>query len=115
MQLVPGGHTSPHEPQLLLEVCRFTSQPFAAFPSQSAYPALQLTITQTPPEQPETAFGKAHTLPHAPQFDAEVFVFISQPSIDIPLQFKYPGGQPKLITTKSEDEPQLLLIDHCKV
>jgi hypothetical protein len=43
---VPDWHTFPelhafkHEPQLLLSVFRFTSQPFAALPSQFAVPLL---------------------------------------------------------------------------
>src|SRR5262245_49929783 len=36
------GHSFPHPPQFLPSVLVFTSHPFAAFPSQSAVPAMHI-------------------------------------------------------------------------
>jgi hypothetical protein len=40
-QLSPAGQTWPQAPQLFASVVRWVSQPLAALPSQSAYPAWQ--------------------------------------------------------------------------
>lgn len=43
-----GAHLAPQDLQLLVSVLRLTSQPLAALPSQSANPASQVLIPQTP-------------------------------------------------------------------
>jgi hypothetical protein len=48
LQKAPGGHTSPHMPQLLGEAVRSVSHPFAGFRSQSANPWLHAWIWHDP-------------------------------------------------------------------
>ncbi len=73
-------HPAPQLPQCSTLVFKFVSQPFDATPSQSPKPMLHDTIVQPPFEQPAVAFGKLHTVPHAPQLFTFVFTFVSQPS-----------------------------------
>jgi hypothetical protein len=97
---VPGAHVIPHTPaaqvgvppavehgfaqalQLLTSFMRLTSQPLDAFPSQSAKPALQVPIVQTPLAQVAEALAKLHLLPHKLQLLASVFRLASQPFVD---------------------------------
>jgi hypothetical protein len=73
------GQTLPQAPQLLTSVLVFVSQPFVAFPSQSAKGAMQ-TKPQVPPLQVVVAFARVgQTVPQAPQLVTSVFVFVSQP------------------------------------
>ena len=71
-------HTLPHAPQFDALVLVFTSQPLAALMSQSPKPALH-AMAQLPALHDGVPFEPLHTLPQAPQFDALVFVFVSQP------------------------------------
>lgn len=82
---------------------RLVSQPFAPLPSQFAKPALQVPSWHAPPKQVALALAKLHTVPHAPQFAALVFVFVSQPSDTRPLQLPYP------VAHVSEHAPALQL------
>ena len=69
----------PQLPQLFASFVRLTSQPFAAFRSQSPKPALQVKL-QVPPEQVAVALaGDEQTLPQLPQLERVVLVFTSQP------------------------------------
>lgn len=84
-----AGHGLLHAPQLATLVCVFTSQPFAAFMSQSAKPALQVI-----PHMPERHAGwalaaPAQVLPHVPQLAVLCAVFTSQPSAALLLQSAY--------------------------
>jgi len=72
-------HLVPHALQLLTSALRLTSQPFAALPSQSAKPALQLWIPHTPAVHLGVALGRLHTVPQLPQLLMSVpFTFVSQ-------------------------------------
>ena len=71
-------HTLPHAPQLLALVLVFTSQPLAALMSQLPKPPLH-AMAQLPALHDGVPFEPLHTLPQAPQFDALVCVFGSQP------------------------------------
>ena len=71
-------HTLPHAPQFDALVLVFSSQPLAALMSQSPKPALH-AMAQLPALHDGVPFEPLHTLPQAPQFDALVFVFVSQP------------------------------------
>ncbi len=68
-----------HAPQCETFVARFTSQPLAAFPSQSAKPGLQV-IPQVPPEQIAVPLVELQTLLHEPHRVGSMRVFTSQPS-----------------------------------
>jgi len=87
------GHDAPHPPQWSTDVSVFTSQPFSVLPSQSAYPALQDTIVQTPELHTPAPLGGAQALPHAPQL-AAVVRGASQPSVTRPLQSPHPLAHP---------------------
>jgi hypothetical protein len=86
-QLVPLGQAWPQAPQLLGSFVRLISQPLAALVSQSAKPALQLAITQLPPEHAMVALGAVQTRPQAPQLLTSVPVFTQ-----VPLHTTWPGG-----------------------
>jgi len=83
-------HTEPQPPQLVGDVAVFTSQPSPTSPLQFEKPALHEATVQAPAEQPAVPLATEQTLPHAPQFDGVVFVFTSQPSATVPLQFRKP-------------------------
>jgi hypothetical protein len=71
----------------------FTSQPFVALESQSAYGALQVN-PQLPDEQVVVAFCRdVHACPQAPQFVVLVFVLTSHPLAALPSQSAVPAGQ----------------------
>jgi hypothetical protein len=82
----------PHAPQFVALAARFVSQPLAGLPSQSAYVPVHDTTAHAPALQFEIAFGSAHALPHAPQFDI-VSRLVSQPSAYMPLQSAQPALQ----------------------
>jgi hypothetical protein len=86
------SHTAPHAPQLP-RVARLVSHPLVALPSQFAKPALHVPIWQAPLKHVAPALAKAQTVPHAPQFVALVFVFVSQPSAAPPVQLPKPTAQ----------------------
>ncbi len=85
----PPGHTVPHAPQLASSVCVLLSQPFAAFASQFAKPALHAPSTH-PRAQVEAAFAKLQTIPQPVQLLGSKAVEVSQPSAPIPLQLPKP-------------------------
>jgi hypothetical protein len=64
-----------------------------ALPSQFAKPALHVPIWQAPLKHVAPALAKEQTVPHAPQFVALVFVFVSQPSAAPPEQLPKPTAQ----------------------
>jgi hypothetical protein len=99
------AHTVPHAPQLFTLLCVFVSQPFAAFPSQSAKPALHIPIVHVPAVHPGVAFGRLHTAPHAPQLFTLFCVLISQPSAAFMLQFAKPMLQLATPHTPIAHEP----------
>ena len=88
LQVRPPVQTMPQPPQLLLSVLVLTSQPLAARPSQLAKPGLQEAMAHEDAVQAEVAFGKAHTLPHAPQLLTLAVRFVQ-----VPLQFVNPPVQ----------------------
>jgi hypothetical protein len=69
----------------------FTSQPFAALPSQLPKPALHVPSVHVPEEHDSAAFAKSHTAPHVPQL---VFVvsLVSQPFAALPSQLPKPAA-----------------------
>jgi hypothetical protein len=71
---------APQAPQCRALVFRFVSHPFAAIPSQSPKPVLQLAMVQLPFEQPAVAFASMQTVPHMLQLFTFVLTFVSQPS-----------------------------------
>jgi hypothetical protein len=71
------------------------SHPFAAMPSQSAYPLPQ-TIPQVPAVHVAVVFGAVspgQPPPHTLQFRGSVIRLTSHPFDAIPSQFAYPGSQ----------------------
>ena len=78
-QFMPLEQAWPQAPQLWKLAFRFISQPLAGLWSQSAKPALQVSSTQVPLEQPAVPFGKLHTCPQAPQLLTSLLVFMQVP------------------------------------
>jgi hypothetical protein len=75
---------TPHAPQLAaLE--RSASHPFTGFPSQSARPRVQASMTHVPEEQSSEASGRSHDAPQAPQSEI-VSMRRSQPFMGLPSQ-----------------------------
>jgi hypothetical protein len=102
-QTCPPPHTFRQLPQLPLSVCVLTSHPFAGFPSQSAKPALQAPIPQTPSAQVAPAFGKLHLIPQPPQlFTSLERTAVSHPLAALPSQSPKPFWQAP--TTQVLDE-----------
>ena len=83
-------HACPHAPQSCA-VESDVSQPFAALPSQSAYPGSQ-TGTHWPASHRLAPWGLTHTLPQAPQLSVSLWRWASQPSNREPLQSTKPGA-----------------------
>jgi hypothetical protein len=90
---LPAGHAAGHAPQWAVSVLRFASQPFEAAPSQSPQPAAQLAMAHAPAVHAAVALARAHARPQAPQWDAAVLVFVSQPSLTSVLQLPRPAAQ----------------------
>ena len=86
-------HTAAQALQWAGSAFRLISQPFAERPSQSAYPALQVAITQAPAVHPDVAFARLHTVPQAPQLLAVVLVLVSQPLTMLLSQLPYGAVQ----------------------
>jgi hypothetical protein len=73
---VPAAHTMPQAPQLVGLVKRFASQPSERMPLQFAKFVLH-TMPQWPVVHTGDEFASSgHTVPHVPQFDASVDVFV---------------------------------------
>jgi hypothetical protein len=81
----------PHAPQCSTETRVSTSHPFAAFPSQSAKPALQRPIRHEPITHDAEALAKLHALPQRPQCTTLVSMFVSQPVAGVPSQSPKPA------------------------
>jgi hypothetical protein len=92
VQLVPVGQTWPQAPQLFLSVEVLTSQPSAAFLSQSAFGALHTGFVHLPPTQPSTPPVMLHGIPQPPQLATLVFVLTSQPLAAFLSQSAYPAA-----------------------
>src|SRR5579883_2094265 len=73
-------------PQFRGSPCRFASQPFAGFMSQSAKPMLQASSEHCPFAQEPVALAKVQAAPQAPQFAMSVERLASQPFIGLPSQ-----------------------------
>jgi hypothetical protein len=115
MQAVPPVQACPQLPQFVALVCRFTSQPFVALPSQSAKPVLH-TNPHSPAEHIAVAFaGVGQAFPQAPQLASEVAVFTSHPSDAIPLQFAKPVLQLPMAQLPAEHTGVALAIEQTLV
>jgi hypothetical protein len=91
--LAPTVHALRQRPQWAALVEVFTSQPFAALPSQSAKPGRHAK-PQVLRSQVGVAFATAgHRLPQRPQCDASSRSSVSQPVAAIPLQSPKPPAQ----------------------
>lgn len=82
-------HTTPHPPQFDT-VLTCISQPFDINPSQLPQPVLHV-IEQLPTMHDAVPLVLLQTVPHAPQFAAEVCVFVSQPLRALPSQLAKPA------------------------
>ena len=80
----------PHPPQLAMSVFRLVSQPLRVSLSQFEKPLLHV-IVQVPLLHAAVPFVEPQTLPHAPQLEVELAVFVSQPLVSFPSQFARPG------------------------
>lgn len=80
----------PHPPQLAVSVFRLVSQPLRVSLSQFEKPPLHV-IVQVPLLHVAVPFVEPQTLPHAPQLEVELAVFVSQPLVSFPSQFARPG------------------------
>src|SRR4051812_18587863 len=78
-QPIPFMHSLLQAPQFRGSVSRLTSQPSAAFPSQSANPWLHETSTHWLFLQPGVPLGASQMLPQAPQLLRSLVVAASQP------------------------------------
>jgi hypothetical protein len=83
----------PQEPQLLLLVRRFTSQPSARLPLQLAKPGLHVAIAHVPLAQAAVALAKAQRLPQAPQWVVALRTLVSQPLPVFMSQLPQPAAQ----------------------
>jgi hypothetical protein len=86
-------HALPQKPQLCASEAMFTSQPFAAAPSQSPKPAKQPYVHAPIAQTPAAFGGEVHALSQAPQWMGEACVFTSQPFAACPSQFPKPASQ----------------------
>lgn len=82
-------HVVPHVPQLVV-VLRDTSQPFASTPSQLPAPGLHIVRAHVPVWHAPTPLVYVHVVPHPPQFDVDVFVFVSHPLFGLASQLAKP-------------------------
>jgi hypothetical protein len=85
--------TAPQAPQRRGSVRRFTSQPLAGSPSQSAKPVRHAATPQRPAEHEGTAFAGAQTIPQAPQWATVELVRVSHPVDTTPSQSPKPASQ----------------------
>src|SRR4051812_39362325 len=76
-----AAHGWLHPPQLLTSLARFTSQPLACTPSQSANPFWQTVKPQTLAAQVPKALANTQAAPQAPQFAASPVSATSHPSV----------------------------------
>lgn len=96
------AQTLPQLPQLVTLVARFTSQPSAGFPLQSAKPWLHEAMAQAPLEHLAVAFARLQTVPQAPQFCVLFRMLISHPSAAMPLQSSNPGLHARMAQLPAE-------------
>ena len=95
--------------QLVVLLPRLTSQPFAALPSQSAKPALQVN-----PQVPELHAGTAlatpgHTVPHMPQLAVSVEKLAQTP---VAAQYVVPAGQELTQLEPAQRVPAVQAVPH---
>jgi hypothetical protein len=90
---VGATQVPPQRPQFAASELRFTSQPFAALPSQFANPGRHAPIAHVPPAHIGAAFGKLQAIPHAPQLFTSLPVGVSHPFAALPSQSEKPGRQ----------------------
>jgi hypothetical protein len=104
----PAAHTTPHAPQLA-RLESDASQPFAATPSQSPNPALQLPIPHTPFWHAAVPFAVEQASPHAPQLVTLEARLVSQPFARSPSQLARPlgagGGEESLSFVEQMTQP----------
>jgi hypothetical protein len=84
-----------HAPQLPPSVLRFTSQPLAGSPSQSAKPVVHAPMRHAPLAHAAAALAKAQRRPHPPQFAVSLpSTAVSQPLTALRSQSAKPRLQP---------------------
>ncbi len=89
-------HALPHAPHALFVEERSVSQPLTALPSQSAQVPTQVNEHALFEHSGVACGGVGQTLPHLPQLEALVCVFISQPLAALPSQSAKPALQPPM-------------------
>jgi hypothetical protein len=82
-------HDVAHVPQCAVVFVRFVSQPFGPLPSQFPKPPVH-EGTHAPAVQGFVPFTAEHTVPHVPQFEADVFKLASQPFVTLLSQLPNP-------------------------
>jgi aminopeptidase N len=87
---VGDGQRIPHPPQCEALSVVLVSQPLVSLPSQLPKPATHAPTTQRPATHAGVALGRLHCVPHAPQFEALVWVLTHA----LP-QHISPAGQPR--------------------
>ncbi|MEZ4393138.1 MAG: hypothetical protein R3A48_18785 [Polyangiales bacterium] len=85
-----------------------TSHPLEASPSQSPRPALQAATVQRPATHAPLPLAGAQIAPQAPQWEALVRVFTSQPFAGLPSQFAEPALQAPTPQTPATHAPLAL-------
>jgi len=85
----------PHAPQCKALSVVLVSQPLVSLPSQLPKPATHAPTAQRPPVHAGVALGRLHCVPHAPQFEALVWVLThALPQHISPAGHPRPGPQP---------------------
>ena len=85
-----GAHLAPQDLQLFVSVLRLTSHPLVGLPSQSAKPASQVLIPQTPRVHFGVAWASTHLLPQPLQLFGSLSSLASHPLATLLSQF--PNG-----------------------
>jgi hypothetical protein len=102
----------PHVPQFEVSLASEISQPFEADVSQLPNPGRQVAIPHMPAAHAGEAFGSMQTRPQAPQFATLLRVSVSQPSLELPLQFSAPGLHDNSTHDPVEHRALALLNEH---
>ncbi len=100
-----GAHREPQAPQSVRLICRSTSQPLTASPSQSPNPERQASTVHTPRTQSPSAEAGAQTAPQPPQSDSASRRLISQPLAGSPSQSAMPSTQESTRHRPAEQRP----------
>jgi hypothetical protein len=81
------GQGLPHAPHAVIDVFKFTSQPFVELPSQFANPELHDAMPHAPATHDGKPFaGVGHACPHVPHAESVVLRFVSQPLVALASQ-----------------------------